>query len=214
MPKALLIFFGGLALILGGTFTAIGWKSRKEVIRIAALPRLGHADLLRDDLDREGLLIGRLSRRNRLLKRDFVLYFKSRLVGMSKDQAGNRRPTWKLLDRQLPPLEIDIGGAVMPISEDYAVTFKGSDPTWISTEELEVGVTDKLEGLEAGQEVVVVGKAIAGDGGRTFVAERLVSGSYQEFVDGETSAAKLGLIAGGILLLIALVLLTIVIFGL
>lgn len=213
MVKALLIVFGLVALVLGGTFTVIGWQSRKEAKRIATLPQLGAADLAADELDREGLLVGRLSRSNRLLKRDFVLYFKSRLVGFDKDSSGNRRPSWKPLERRLPPLKIDLGDAVVPISGDYSVTFKGSDPTWLSTDELKVGVTDKLEGLEPGQEVVVVGKARAGDGGRAFVAERLVSGSYQDFLDGEKSAAAFGLIAGGVLLLAAAVLLTIAILG-
>ena len=151
--------------------------------------------------------MGRLDDDNPELEEGFVFFFRRRLTSLRRNDEGHRQPSWQSIDQQLPPLLIESGGAQIRTTADYAVTFQGSDPNRATTEELEVGVTEKLEGLPRGHPVTLIGRLADGPyGERVFDTERLASGTVVDLMSGERSGARFGLIAGGVLLAVALIL--------
>lgn len=205
MVRGLLILFAGLAAVLGAVAGMIGWTSGREARRISALPRLSAADVEPAASGREGIVEGRISEANPTLTKGFVFQFRSRFAGWRQEDEG-KRATWTSVDKELPPLVLDVDGHDVRISGNYAVTFRGSDPSWVSTETLQEGVSEKYEGLRHGAPVTVVGTVASGDGGTVFQAERLVSGDFDDFLSGEESATRFGLIAAGVLFAVAMVL--------
>ena len=209
MPRLILSLAALVVLVLGVVFSHIGWSSRRQWQRVSTLPRWDAAEALVQPIGTAGLLEGQLSSDNPELEEGFVLYFRSGLTSLRKDNSG-RRGRWESLERRLPALIIDSGGQQIYTTADYAVTFLGSDPNRLTTEELEVGVTEKLEGLFREQPVTLVGRIAENtEGERIFETERLASGSADDLVSGEASGSRLGLIAGGALLFIALILIAI-----
>ena len=208
MGGIVLLFFGAVALVMGGVFGTIGWQSRENAVRAAELPRLTAVEVEQGAAGRGGVIEGVLSEDNEGFEGGFVLYFRSRLSGF-ETKDSNKLPQWRSIDKRLPPLQIETEDGVVWIFGDYAVTFKGSDRSWVDTETLEVGTSERYEGLDAGQIVTAVGRVAEGPEGWGLEAESLASGNYQEFLSGERGSAKFALIAGAVLLLVGGVLIAI-----
>ena len=205
MDKAVFIFFALVALVMGVVFGWIGWSSRQEARRSLRLPSLEAQSLATLALGTDGYVAGRFSENSDIRMRDLVLFTRSRLEGFETDD-GETKPVWKTLERVWPTLWIDAGNDEMRIAGDYRVVFQGSDPTYFSTPELEEKVTERYEGLRSGQEVVALGKVAEDAKGRYLETEILASGTFEDYLKGERSSARFGLVAGSALLLVALVL--------
>ncbi len=208
MGGVVLLFFGAVALVMGGVFGTIGWQSRQSAIHAAELPRLTATEIGRQAAGREGVVEGVLSEDNPTFEGGFVFYYRSRLRGFETRRQGmpvehaERRPQWQPIDRHLPPLKVKTEEGEVWIFGEYSVTFKGSDRSWVSTETLEVGTSERYEGLDAGQTVTAVGRVAAAPQGWGLETVSLASGSYQEYLAGERGSATFGLIAGAVLLLV------------
>jgi hypothetical protein len=136
-----------------------------------------------------------------------VLYTRSRLTGFRKDDDGHKRPRWETLDRRWPTLYLATVGGEVRVVGPYSVTFLGSDPIYVTDEELSVGVTERYEGLRQGQPVTAVGRIEEDFQGPYLRAERLASGDAATFLSGERGSATFGLVAAGVLLPVGLLLL-------
>lgn len=212
MAKVVLFGVAAVALVMAAVFGKIGFDTRRDAGRFAALERLRAADFAAPGrLGVGGYLEGRLAADNPVLAHGLAFYYRSKLVSMRTTDSG-KEPSWRALDRQLPPLILETGddgvehgverGAAgrVGLFGDYAVTFRGSDPSPLSTERLEVGVTERFEGLPPGHPVVAVGTVARGPGGLGLDTERLASGTWADLVAGERSGATFASIAAAVLL--------------
>lgn len=208
MFKALLAFFGLVALFMGAVFSWIGWSSRQAATKAAALKSLTREMVEEGALGLVGYVEGRLSDRNDIRIRDLVLYTRSRLEGFQK-KDGRREPRWKQMDRVWPALWVEVAGGEVRAKGAYHLVFQGSDPVYLSSPELEVMVTERYEGLRVGQTVVAIGRVAEDSRGRFVEVETVASGSYEEYLGGERSSTLFGFIAGATLFLVGLILLVV-----
>lgn len=219
MAKLILAAAGLLALVLAAFAGWIGWTSRSAAARLRHLPELDSDSMVTLPPGSEGIAVGTLSARNPALYRDLVLYFHSRFDGWRKVRdsgptGGQRRePVWRSVSKALPPLLVETAEETLRVAGAYSVTFQGSDPSYLTTETLEAGVSERYEGLRAGATVTVVGAVAEDDEGRYLAAASLISGDRERARAGEDSAARFGLIAAAVLGLAALILLGLAIGG-
>lgn len=218
MAKVLLFGIGGLLLGMAAVFGWIGWSSRRNVA--AELERLDAAAIRHGEEGVAGYVEGHLSERNPELVHGFVLYYRSVLYGYRTESSssssspfggggGGRRPIWKQVGKELPPLWIETEAGEVRIFGDYAVVFQGRDPTWITPEEPEPGKTERYEGLTRHQTVTVIGQVAEDAGGRGLRAETLASGTFADYRAGERGSATFGLVACAVLAAVGLVLIVI-----
>lgn len=208
MAKLLLIGFSLVALFMGSVFGWIGWSSRRRAAEVAGLRPLDVLTVTEGEIGTAGYVEGRLSERNPQQYRNLVLYYRSSLRGF-RSEGGTKRPVWKSVDKALPPLWIETSEGEVRIFGDYSVTFQGSDPTLITTEELQPGFTQRYEGLPFYHLVTAVGHVDEDGGRRGLKAEALASGTFEDYESDERGSAVFGLVAGAVLGLVGLVLLVV-----
>lgn len=217
MGKIILLGAALVALAMAAVFGKIGIDGRRDAARFAGLERLGaHAFADGTRLGATGYVEGSIAADQPILKKGLVLYLRSRLSGFRKPSGSrSKEPTWKTLDRRLPPLRVEAGDGAerdplvaVDVFGDYRLIFRGSDPIRLSTEDLRVGITERFEGLEPGQLVVVVGTIARRPegGGVGLEAELVSSGSHADLLSGERTGSTFGLIAGAALTVAAIVL--------
>lgn len=249
MGKIILLAAALVALAMAAVFGKIGLDGRRDASRFSRLEPLDGARFAGTaEAGATGYVEGSIAHDQPVLKHGLVLYSRSRLSGFRRD-AGTREPTWRSLDANRPALEITVAEVAMTegaitgpkrdpargieVFGDYRVTFRGSDPIRLSTADLEVGVTERFEGLEPGQAVVAVGIVARRPGGHSpgehspgehspgghspgnwglgLDTELLSSGTYEDLIAGERASGRFGLIAGAALLVVAIVLVSIAI---
>ncbi len=128
-----------------------------------------------------------------------------------RGQGDERRSSWTPVDSELPPLLLEVAGRTVPISEGYQLTLLGSDPVLMSNEEPTPGVSERWEGLRAGQPVVALGHIEEGPhrlfGGRYLETRRLISGTRAGTLTDERSSSLFGFAAAVFLTLAGLAIL-------
>ena len=206
MFKFFLATFGVVALVIGTVFGWIGWTSRQQAQRASSLEQIDGQSLGALGLGTGAMAVGTLSNKSYILFRDLVLYTRSRFVGYSKT-SDERRPLWETLDQRWPTLFLETEHGEVRVVGPYSVTFLGSDPIYITDEELSVGVTERYEGLRQGQIVTAVGHIEEDSNGRFLRADQVASGNADTFLSGERSSATFGLVAAGVLLPVGFLLL-------
>ncbi len=211
MAAAILLILGAASVLAGAGMGYVGVSSYRSASAAAALERLSAASLSEGQAGQQGYIEGVLSSSNPAESHGLVLFYESELYGFrrrsSSDGQRTKEPIWKRVNRRLPPLTVEQADGPVRIFGEYSVTFLGSDPSIMTTEGLEPGVTRRFEGLRAGQQVVAIGTVATGTNGPGLQARRLASGDMASFRSGEQSGATFALFASAALLLAGLIML-------
>ncbi len=211
MAAAILLILGAASVLAGAGMGYVGVSSYRTASAAQALERLSATSLQRGPIGQKGYIEGALSKTNPELSHGLVLYYESELYGFRrrKNSDGHRtkEPIWKRVDRKLPALTVEQSDGPVQIFGEYSVTFQGRDPSIMTTETLEPGVTRRFEGLRAGQTVVAIGAIATSTNGPGLQIQRLASGDMESFRAGEQSGATFALIAAVFLLLAGFIML-------
>lgn len=212
VPLALLT--AGLSFFAGGVWLLVSDAPAKEAARVAALARVGPADLSSAAPGTRFLLEGRLVATEPVGPRDFVAFDRESFLRVESSGATAGRQVWQRTATVRPSFAVVAGGQTADIiNRDYGIEQPPHReqtevvPRWVSLNE----TTERFLGFKAGDVVTIDGRGAApAAAGRAQVEASVLfggeAGAYVALVQrGPTNVRITGAVFAGLGALMALV---------